>query len=42
MNFYLISAVAALDGLLFGCDAGVISPALLFIRQVMSLSPFKG
>jgi len=39
MNFYLISGVAALGGLLFGYDTGVISGALLFIRQVMSLSP---
>lgn len=38
MKFYLISAVAALGGLLFGYDTGVISGALLFIRQVMSLS----
>ena len=39
MNFYMIAAVAALGGLLFGYDTGVISGALLFIRQVMSLSP---
>jgi sugar porter (SP) family MFS transporter len=39
MYFYLISAVAALGGLLFGYDTGVISGALLFIRHVMSLSP---
>ena len=39
MYFHLISAVAALGGLLFGYDTGVISGALLFIRQVMSLSP---
>ena len=39
MYFYLISAVAALGGLLFGYDTGVISGALLFIRQVMTLSP---
>jgi MFS transporter, SP family, galactose:H+ symporter len=38
MYFYLIAAVAALGGLLFGYDTGVISGALLFIRQVMSLS----
>jgi sugar porter (SP) family MFS transporter len=39
MNLYLIAGVAALGGLLFGYDTGVISAALLFIRQVMSLSP---
>jgi MFS transporter, SP family, galactose:H+ symporter len=38
MTFYLIAGVAALGGLLFGYDTGVISGALLFIRQVMSLS----
>ena len=39
MYFYLIAAVAALGGLLFGYDTGVISGALLFVRQVMALSP---
>src|ERR1700761_2493361 len=38
MNFYMIAAVAALGGLLFGYDTGVISGALIFIRHVMSLS----
>ena len=38
MSFYLIAAVAALGGLLFGYDTGVISSALIFIRHVMSLS----
>src|ERR1700679_829218 len=39
MYFYLIASVAALGGVLFGYDTGVISGALLFIRQVMALSP---
>ena len=39
MYFYVIASVAALGGLLFGYDTGVISGALLFIRQVMALSP---
>lgn len=39
MSFYFIASVAALGGLLFGYDTGVISGALLFIRQVMALSP---
>ena len=38
MQFGLIVTVAALGGLLFGYDTGVISGALLFIREVFHLS----
>ena len=38
MQFILIAATAALGGLLFGYDTGVISSALLFIRDVFHLS----
>ena len=38
MSFPMIAAVAALGGLLFGYDTGVISGALLFIRNVLHLS----
>jgi sugar porter (SP) family MFS transporter len=38
MQFVLISITAALGGLLFGYDTGVISSALLFVRTVFHLS----
>jgi MFS transporter, SP family, galactose:H+ symporter len=38
MQFALIAVTAALGGLLFGYDTGVISSALLFIRTVFHLS----
>jgi MFS family permease len=36
---YLTASVAALGGLPFGYDDGVISGALIFLRSAMSLSP---
>src|SRR5215468_2547805 len=36
----LIAATAALCGLLFGYDTGVISGALLFLKKDFALSPF--
>ncbi len=40
MHASLIAATAALGGLLFGYDTGVISGALLFLRDAFQLSPF--
>lgn len=37
---YLVTAVTAIGGFLFGYDTGVISGALLFIEKDFSLSPF--
>lgn len=37
---YIAAAIAALGGLLFGFDTGIISGALLFIREDLGLSSF--
>ena len=38
MNVAIVAAIAALGGLLFGYDTGVISGALLFLQQAFHLS----
>jgi SP family galactose:H+ symporter-like MFS transporter len=40
MRIAIIAAIAAVGGLLFGYDTGVISGALLFLRQAFHLSSF--
>lgn len=37
---YIIAAIAALNGLLFGFDIGVISGALLYVNETFTLTPF--
>lgn len=37
-NLYMIAACSALSGLLFGYDAGIISGALLFIKQTFPIT----
>ncbi|HET7479468.1 MAG TPA: sugar porter family MFS transporter [Rubrobacteraceae bacterium] len=37
---YVVASVAALGGLLFGYDTGIISGALLFIKKDFQLNPF--
>ncbi len=39
MHIAFIAAAAALGGLLFGYDTGVISGALLFLRAAFHLTP---
>jgi SP family galactose:H+ symporter-like MFS transporter len=39
LSVYFIAGIAALGGLLFGYDTGVISGALLFLKQSFALDP---
>jgi MFS family permease len=37
---YVATITCSFGGLLFGCDTGIISGALLYIREDFSLNPF--